>query len=546
MGEKPSAMSAFRAIKVPIQQTRAFSKLVEDYASNKEGLSNQYGLRPDIASFQQQIKSKAHFDSEHRYILVKSLTQQYARLKDVRIDSGRVEANVLSLERGNTFTVTTGHQLNLFTGPLYFWYKIVHAINLAKELKKEYPESNFVPVYWMATEDHDFEEINHIHLYGGVPQWSRPAGGAVGRLDNSGMDQVLSELSEVLGLSDNANYLRDLFNRAYLGQETLADATRYMVHELFASEGLVIVDGDDVELKELFHQAAGLELKEQVIYNTSKEAVAYLEKEYHVQVNPRRINLFYLTKDARNRFDRDEAGGWTVVDTDQKLTESEVDDLLKKHPKRFSPNAIMRPLYQEIILPNLAYIGGGAEVAYWMELKESFEAFEVPFPILFLRNSGLLVGKKENRKREKLGIEWSSLFLKVDELTNRKIAETTNEDLELKAFHEQIESIFTELEQIASRTDKSFIGAVNAQRQKQTNGLKNLEKRLLKAEKRKHDELVTRIQDLKWSLFPADKLQERYDNFIPYFEEYGSEFKKALLEHLDPLTFDFHILYLDE
>ena len=539
-------MSAFRAIKVPIEQTRAFSKLVEDYASNKEGLSQWYGLRPDVPSFQQQIKSKAHFDSEHRYILVKSLTQQYARLKNVQVDSERVEANVLSLERGNTFTVTTGHQLNLFTGPLYFWYKIVHAINLAKELKKEYPESNFVPVYWMATEDHDFDEINHIHLHGGVPQWNRPSGGAVGRLDNSGMDQVLSELSEVLGLSDNANYLRDLFNRAYLEHKTLADATRYMVHEMFASEGLVIVDGDDAELKELFHQAVGLELKEQVIYNTSKKAVAYLDQEYHVQVNPREINLFYLTKDARNRLESDGAGGWTVVDADQNLTEAELDDLLKEHPKRFSPNAIMRPLYQEIILPNLAYIGGGAEVAYWMELKDSFEAFEVPFPILFLRNSGLLVGKKENRKREKLGIDWTSLFVKVDELTNRKIAEATNEDLKLKAFHEQIKSIFDELEQIASRTDKSFIGAVKAQRQKQTNGLKNLEKRLLKAEKRKHDELVERIQDLKSSLFPAGKLQERYDNFIPYFEEYGSDLKSALLKHLDPFSFDFHILVEEE
>ena len=539
-------MSLFKAIKLPIDQTKAFSKLVIDYAQNQADLKELYGLRPDVTSFEPQIKAKAKFDAEHRYTLVKSLSKQYGRLKNVQVSSELVEENVLFLEHTNTFTVTTGHQLNLFTGPLYFWYKIVHAINLAKALKEAYPEHHFVPVYWMATEDHDFDEINHIQLYGGTPRWDRPSGGAVGRLNLEGMDQVLEDLSSVMGPSKNADYLRDLFQRAYRGQANLADATRYMVHEFFADQGLVIVDGDDAELKSIFYPAAGRELKERVFANSSRKAIETLEAKYHVQVNPRPVNLFYLEETDRRRLDTENGSEWNVVDADRVFPEKELDAELENHPQRFSPNAIMRPLYQEMILPNLAYIGGGAEVAYWMELKDVFEAYEVPFPILFLRNSGLIVGKKENRKREKLQIDWTQLFEKLDVLVNKEVSEKSNEELDLRDYRLQLEAMFSEMEKIASRTDQTFTGAVNAQRAKQLKGLENLEKRLLKAEKRKHHELVERISNLKNELFPAGKLQERYDNFIPYFEEYGSEFKQALLNHLDPFTFDFHVLYIND
>jgi bacillithiol biosynthesis cysteine-adding enzyme BshC len=534
-------MSRFRGHKIPIADTQAFSKLVVDYAHGAEALADFYGLRPDVRAFEAQMKAKAKFDSEHRYILVKALTEQYSRLKSVQVDSEKVEKNVLALEHANTFTVTTGHQLNLFTGPLYFWFKIVHAIRLARSLKRAYPDYDFVPVYWMATEDHDFAEINHIHLYGGTPRWNRPDGGAVGRMTLEGMDKVLEDLGEVLGPGNNADRLRDLFKRAYTEQHTLADATRYLVHEFFADDGLVIVDGDDPHLKALMHRAVGLEMKERVTHKASSEALAALDSAYHVQVNPREINLFYLDDEGRNRLEVHEKG-WHVVDRDKLFTPESFDAERAAHPERFSPNVLMRPLYQEVILPNLAYIGGGAEVAYWMELKASFEAQGVPFPILFLRNSAMMVGSKENEKREKLGLSWTDLFQKTEGLVNTLVSEASNENLDFSEYEETLNRLFDEMEQVASRTEKSFEGAVRAQKQKQLNGLEKLQKRLLKAEKRKHDQLVDRILQLKETLFPAGKLQERYDNFIPYYLEYGSDYKKALFDHLDPWTFDFHII----
>lgn len=538
-------MSKFDLHKVPIERTKAFSKLVIDYANDDEKLRNLYGLRPEAQLFEKQMKAKSHFDSEHRYALVKALTEQYGRLKDVQVDSDRVEKNVIDLEHANTFTVTTGHQLNLFTGPLYFWYKIVHAINLARSLKETYPEYQFAPVYWMATEDHDFDEINHINLFGGKPRWDRPDGGAVGRMDLQGMNQVLSDLAAVMGPGANAHYLNDLFQRAYGQQDTLADATRYLVHELFAEEGLVIVDGDDRSLKELFVDAVDSEMREQTTFKKSVEAVQKLDSEYHVQVNPREINLFYLDDQGRQRLEANDRG-WHVVDRDKSFTPETFDAERAKHPERFSPNVLMRPLYQEVILPNLAYIGGGAEVAYWLELKASFDAHEVPFPILFLRNSALVISKKNDSKRSRLGLELEELFESTEELVERCVSEHSNEKLDFSEYRKMLEGMFSDMEEVAGRTEKSFEGAVRAQEQKQLNGLDKLNKRLLKAEKRKHEQLAERVRELKLAIFPKGKLQERFDNFIPLYLEYGDDFKRALLDHLDPVSFDFHVLVEQE
>ena len=491
-------MSRFRLHTLPIADTRAFSQLVVDYAHNAPGLRSFYGLRPDVEAFRLQMKARADFDSEHRCVLVNALTQQYGRLKNVQVAPDRVEKNIAALKDPDTFTVTTGHQLNLFTGPLYFWYKIIHVINLAGELKKACPEYHFVPVYWMATEDHDFAEIDHIHLFGKTLRWHRSDGGAgaVGRLSMAGFETVLNELNELTGPSANARDLHDLFRRAYLGQNTLADATRYLVHEFFTGDGLVILDGDDLSLKELFHPAAGREIKEKLTHKHAAEAAAQLKQKYHVQVDPREINLFYLDELGRDRIGASEAG-WHVVNREKTFDTAAIEMEMTRHPERFSPNVLMRPLYQETILPNLAYIGGGAELAYWMELKNGFEAFAVPFPLLFLRNSALIVSAREHDKWERLGLEWADLFGETEALVEQCVTGQSNENLDFQKYRRILEELFAEMEQIADRTEKSFGGAVRAQRQKQLNGLEKLHRRLLRAEKRKHQQLADRVRTLK-------------------------------------------------
>ncbi|NNC70061.1 MAG: bacillithiol biosynthesis cysteine-adding enzyme BshC, partial [Flavobacteriaceae bacterium] len=472
-----------------------------------------------------------------RTILVSALNAQYKNLKA----SSKTKKNIELLANDETFTVTTGHQLNLLTGPLYFLYKIISTINLSEQLKKEFAEKNFVPIYWMASEDHDFKEINYFNFNGEKIQWEKDCKGCVGRLDTEGLDNVLENFSKKLPKTDHANYVLELFKKGYLEHRNLTEATRYIANELFAEYGLVIIDGDDHKLKKQFTPYVKDELLNQTSYQTVTSTISKLEENYKIQVNPREINLFYLTDDLRERIIYDN-GTYQVSNTDISWSKNEIIKHLDEAPERFSPNVLLRPLYQEVVLPNLCYIGGGGELAYWFELKNYFEAVKVPFPILLLRNSVLILSEKETEKLEKLNISPGEIFLKQNDLINKKIKESSQLEIDFSKQKEFLKEQFKELEKLAEQTDPTFIGAVRAQTKKQLNGLDTLEKRLLKAEKRKHDDLTHRIKKLQDELFPNQSLEERQRNFSEYYLKYGDELIRTLKESLDPLKGEFTIL----
>jgi len=204
----------------------------------------------------------------------------------------------------------------------------------------------------------------------------------------------------------------------------------------------------------------------------------------------------------------------------------------------------MRPLYEEVVLPNLCYIGGGGELAYWLELKSYFDTEKVPFPILLLRNSALIVSKTQNQKLTKLNISLAEIFLKQQDLINKKIKEVSDVKIDFSEQRQFLEKQFIELEELAKLTDKSFIGAVKAQQSKQLKGLDKLEKRLLKAQKRKLNSLVERITELQNELFPNQSLEERARNFSELYVNHGKEFIKKLKSNLDPLGEEFQIIQL--
>ena len=438
--------------------------------------------------------------------------------------------------------VVTGHQLNLFTGPLYFLYKIISTINLTKTLKDKYCEFDFVPVYWMATEDHDFEEINYFNLFGKKVQWNRKDGGAVGMFDTEGLDKVFDVFSAEIGKGKNAERLQSLFKKAYLENKNLAEATRYIANQLFGEYGLIIIDGNDRELKRLFVPYIEKELTEQVVFAKVLPKAQKLEEAgYKVQVNPREINLFYLEEGLRERI-VEKGERYFVNETDINWSKSEILKELLEFPERFSPNVMMRPLYQEVILPNLCYIGGGGELAYWLELKDYFEAVDIPFPILLLRNSVLIQTKKQAKKIEKLKVSNTELFLKQHELINRKVRQVSNINIDFDPQRQYLKEQFETMYKLAEQTDVTFCNAVKAQEIKQLKGLDVLEKRLLKAQKRKLSDHVKRLTTLQNELFPNQSLQERDKNFTEFYLEYGSDLIPMLMTHLDPIKGEFLVL----
>ena len=525
---------------IPFQQTGFFSKTMIDYLEQHENIQDFYHQFPNLEGFKKQIAEKRNsFPSESRKILADVLKQQY-----IGFDASELTLEHINLLKDeNTFTITTGHQLNLFTGPLYFLYKIFSVINLCEELSEKFPKQNFVPVYWMATEDHDFDEINYFNFKGTKVVWNRPDGGPVGRFSTDGLDEVFAQFSKHLGSSRNAEFVKDLFQKGYLNHSDLASATRYVANELFKEYGLVIIDADDAKLKTLFAPIVKDELLNQTSHQAVSKAIAEFGQHYKVQVNPREINLFYMTDSMRERIIKED-DKYQVNDTKIHFTEERIFDELKHHPERFSPNVIMRPLYQEVILPNLCYIGGGGEMAYWLELKAYFENVEIPFPILLLRNSVQVVSEKQAKKLKNLDISFEEMFMKQHELLSKKVTE--NSDIRFSFTDAQVllEQQFLALQRVAEETDVSFVGAVNAQHQKQLKGLENLRKRLLRAEKRKHADLVERITELQNQLLPNQSLEERQRNFSEFYLEYGQKFMVALKDSLHPLQLEFTILVL--
>jgi bacillithiol biosynthesis cysteine-adding enzyme BshC len=524
---------------ISFKDTGYFSKLICDYLAEAETLKPLYNRFPKLENFKAQIEEKdAWVKQESRTVLVNVLKDQYQNTEASIATLNNIEA----LKESKTFTVTTGHQLNLFTGPLYFLHKIVATINLAKQLKVEYPKHNFVPIYWMASEDHDFEEINYFNFKGKKIQWNREASGAVGELDTNGLEDVFEAFSKELGVGKNAETLRELFKTAYLKHDNLAAATKYLANALFGTYGLVIVEANNKELKRLFIPQIKKELIEQVSEKKVMETNAKIEAlDFGIQVNPRAINLFYLSGGLRERIIL-ENNIYKVLNTNISWSERELLKHLDEVPERFSPNVILRPLFQEVILPNLCYIGGGGELAYWFQLKSNFEANKVPFPMLLLRNSVLIKTKQQAVKLEKLNISNKDIFLIRESFINKKVRAISNIDIDFSKQINHLNNQFKALYTLAKETDESFVGAVSAQETKQINGLKNLEKRLLTAQKRKLKDHVERITAIQNELFPNGSLQERNVNFSELYLEFGDELIPNLIASLQPLQGEFTLL----
>lgn len=528
---------------IPFRETNYFSDFICDYLDEKSELKPLYNRFPLLDNFKAQIEEKRHSElvsESHRKVLVEVLKKQYSKLEA----SEATLENIESLNSENTFTITTGHQLNLFTGPLYFLYKIISTINLTKELKEQYPEYNFVPVYWMASEDHDFEEINYFNFRGKKIQWNSNQTGAVGHFNTKGLDAVFEVVSAEFGPGKNAEQLKIWFKNAYLNHDNLADATRYLANELFGAHGLVILDSDHADLKRLFIPNIKKELIAQTAFKTVSETNSKLEElGLKIQVNPREINFFYIKDGLRERIVETD-GVFSVLDTNITWSKSELLKHLEEVPERFSPNVIMRPLYQEVILPNLCYIGGGGELIYWLQLKSNFEAQQVTFPMLLLRNSALIKTAKQADKLKKLNISDKDLFLDRNSFINKKVRKISNIDIDFSEQVKHLQAQFKNLNELAEQTDKSFLGAVKAQEVKQIKGLQALEKRLLKAQKKKLADQISRCTELQEQLFPGQSLQERNTNFSELYLEFGNQLIPEIMKSLQPLKGDFTILTL--
>lgn len=512
--------------KISFSDIESIPQLIKDFLNHQiEGFE---GSTFSSDNFAEQIRLKQNsFKQSQREIISKAFTDQLSELQL----SAKQKENIESLKSANTFTITTGHQLNLFSGPVFFVYKILQTIKTCTNLKEKFPDFNFVPVYWMASEDHDFAEINHFKTENNYYELNEKSGGAVGRIKINDTF-FISEFEKEFKDSIFGTELILMLKEAYKAGNTLTGAIQIFVNRLFSEFGLLILDGDSRALKNQIKDIFKDELLHFSLHKTSKDKVDFLTEKYgKVQVNPREINLFYL-RETRDRIDFD-GENYIIVDTDKKFTKEEILEELENFPERFSPNALMRPVYQESILPNLAYIGGNAEIMYWLELKDYFSKITIPFPILIPRNSMLFIKEKTLGKIEKLDLKIEDFFQNFTQITNAKILDNNLVLESLNSQENEIANNFSQLKSLAETTEKSFGNMVKAEEVRQLRSFKRLKKRLLHAEKIKQNELLERLETLFLDVHPAKTWQERIFNFSVFFADFGYSWLETIAEEME-------------
>lgn len=526
--------------RIDYKDTGFFSRLILDYLREEPHLESFYTYSPRTPDFAQIMKARQDFPVD-RVLLVNELERQYAGLE---VDP-LVRTHIRQLSEAGTFTVCTAHQPNLFTGYLYFVYKILHIIKLADHLRKTYPGKNFVPVYYMGSEDNDLEELGTVHLEGKTYHWSTTQSGAVGRMSPDGLDGLIEEVTRHLGVNAEAQEIIALLKEAYGTQLDIQSATLHLVNALFGRFGLVILIADTPAFKRALIPVMHEELFSRTAKPIVEATVERLKTHYTPQANPRDINLFYLEEQLRERIVYRQ-GRWEVLNTETSFSAEELEAELQSHPERFSPNVILRGVLQETILPNVAFIGGGGELAYWLELRDLFVHYGVPYPLLMLRNSLLWSDEHATSQLKRVGLKPIDLFEDTEALTQAYVKAHTQADLVLKEEYAQIENLYLALEKKAASIDVTLKASVGAERKKALCSIGKLEHKFLRAEKRKFAWQTALIRKVKSQLFPGGHLQERVDNLLPFYAAYGKQFLDVVFEALDPLNRQFTVVICEK
>ncbi|UEG49864.1 bacillithiol biosynthesis cysteine-adding enzyme BshC [Ferruginibacter lapsinanis] len=520
--------------------TGYFSRMVADYIAADKKLQPFYHHPVSIEGVKAAIAERKKYPTD-RNLLADVLSEQY---KSITL-TDKQQFNLTQLNSAGTFTITTAHQPNIFTGPLYFIYKILHAIKLAEQLKNELPEYNFVPVYYMGSEDADLAELNHIYINGEKHEWKTDQTGAVGRMKvDKALSKMIDEISGELSVYPFGNEIVAMLKDGYPEGITIEQATFGFVNKLFAEYGLLILLPDNRKLKNAFAPIIKKELSEQFSAKAVAETVAAFPGEYKVQASGRDINLFYLLDNKRERIEF-ENSTFNIENLKLAFTQEEIFNELNQFPERFSPNVILRPVFQELILPNIAFIGGGGEIAYWLELKKVFDAVGVPYPLLIVRNSFLFIPKELNALKEKLQFDTIDLFRAEIDLFNELVKRDSSVQLSLAKEKIALNDLYAAMKSAAGIIDGTLAEHTEALKIAAVKRIDALEKKMLRAEKKKFDAQQRQLHKIKSYLFPNNSLQERVESITLFYAKYGKDFIKMIEENSKGLEQEFCVIKED-
>lgn len=522
-----------KLVKTPYDHLSGISRFDLQFIQSDPVFEKYHSYTSDIEGIRQAILNKSS-NYNYRQELVKILSKQHLNCKQASILE-----SIQKLGSDNCYCVTSAHQPCLFGGPAYFIYKIASTIHLARKLSLEFPEDKFVPVFFLGSEDHDFEEMNHLNLFNKKISWENPdVAGASGRWNTAGMQEVKQSILDLFeNQPEKVKFLDDLLDLSS-HQERYGLVMRNFIYRLFGEYGLVILDPDDAEFKKLMIPVFRDELFNRNSEKIIRRTIEQLESDkIKVQARGRDINLFYLMDQFRERIVF-ENGLYKVLNTDITFDAETIERELEDHPERFSPNVILRPLYQETLLPNIAFVGGGGEIAYWTELKHVFEHYGVNFPPLIRRNSVTMIDAGLSKRLSKAGLEVKELQFPFEKI-EKDFLTANAEVLDFKEIEKNILMEFEKIQAFAANIDPGSTGRLHADKSLISVKVNDWEKKLNKQIKLKHETKLNQIRSTYEKIFPNMNLQERYESCVWLLVGFGEEIIPFLIENLNPLDKEF-------
>ena len=523
-----------------------------DYLYEFENVADFYAYdfrnRDNYLKIFKNISEKRSYSSTD---ISQIIANQYSNLNKSAI----TEKNINKLSDKKTLAIVTGQQLGILGGPLYTFYKIITAIKLSRFLSERYDDYNFVPIFWLEGDDHDFNEVRAIKIIDegnsllniGYKEEIEEddAKQSVGHIK---FDSTIQDFFDNLGknLKDTEfkvqllNELKDFYSEGKSFKEAFKD----LIFKYFDEYGLIIFDPQEIEVKRLLKPIFKKEITDFRLHTEKLVHLsATLEELYHAQVKVKPVNLF-LTYDGGRHSIEPVDNEFRLRRKRKSFTYDQLVELLENEPEKFSPNVLLRPICQDFLLPTAFYIGGPSEISYFAQIKPLYEFYDIVQPIIYPRSSATILESTIENVLEKHSVQINDIFIDVENIKKKIINSVAESSIDamFDGLTNQVESAFDQLKEKLIDLDKTIADSSNRYRDKIFSSINELKSKAEKAQQKKYEVTLRQIDRAAINLFPNSNLQERELNFVYYVNKYGDEFIKKIFDELQINKFEHQVI----
>ena len=530
---------SFTQKSIPIDETKLFTKLICDFSHSNPNLNSLLCDFPSLNSVKQSIRT---VNNKCRVDLVSVLKEQYNATSFNDCTTKHVDENIIKILEHNSYTITTGHQLNIFASPLFLIYKIITVLAYARYLNHHIKNHHCIPCFWMASEDHDFEEINKVKIYNKNFHWDRTdPNRAVGTLPSKSILPILDDIKTILFNTSFGKQLYQLYDNSFNNNVLYSDAMRSLLTCFFHDFGLVIIDGNHKKLKRMFIYDFELEIRKSIVFKSVTKTNKLIRKQYKPHINALISNIFYLSSSIRDKIQYDGKHYFSHVHQ-KKWLQKELIEEIREFPENFSPNVFLRTLYQQRIMPNVLYIGGPSEISYWLQLKDVFNQMNIQFPILQLRSFFLILSNKQANFLNKYQLSIDDVFLSTDDKIKKILLKL--DKVKSENFNQELDVFLSAVREKINCIDGFNLSAFGAFEKKIKREVKKIDDKILRTHKLNNKHILEAVHNLDMQLFPNHNPQEKINSFIPFFMKYGHSFFQLLIQ--ESSVFDNKYIILTE